>query len=901
MLNKVIKKSTSLDDTARIMDNSIETISMESEDGEEHFERLSLSERLASDLLADLTEKAKGKYTFRRSIGRGGMKLITEVHDKDTSRPVAVAELLDPSKKAQYSRFVREAKITANLEHPNIVPIHDIGVNADGTPYFTMKLLKGETLASIIKKLRDGEPEYVEKWTLARLLMVFRKICNGVGFAHTKDVVHLDLSPENVQVGQFGEVLVLDWGLAKVLGTEQLSDEPASEEVDRENYKDGMPLMTLDGDIKGTPGYMAPEQAAGKNTDRDKRTDIYSLGAILYTILTYDSPVETQHVDKMLSDTIEGRISPIRKNLVNHHIPSALIAVTLKAMRLDADRRYQTVRDMRKEIDAFMSGFSTEAEQASAITESLLFLKRHKASTAMAVIIFTMALFVSSMIIKEKRRQTGDWKRVYNESFLGKKYDLSQVKFTNEDISREVGAWKVDKDGLYAPQRGWMWLENVSVLGDIKVDIKVKTLGSSNLLLLAINSKLLKLSRPWHRPPGYTFQFGGFNSTNNILYKNNVVLKTDMSQKLIGENNNTEKYHTITMIRVGTDISVKVDGETKVNVTDMFPPIGRAFRRVGIKLLSDKIKIASLTVSRLTLPEKASPLIAGDVLVENLHFSEAVDKYLTIAEDFGTTIVAEKALAKAYFTAATKLKRNQAKYLRKIKFQIKLNFPNFRYDEQILEVDALKAWTNKDYKAAFEVIDELFKLNPKTSVIPKILQIGHSPLPENIGQELLKRIVKSANIQQLDISNYGLSDISELKGMKISMLDCSRNNLSELYPLVGMKLKVLDCSYNNIKNLESLKNIDVEELDCSYNSITELYPLSKSKLKSLNLLGNKISDVEVLNTIKTLEKLVVSCKTKNIEVLKKSESLKYISDSKNNLNMKNSKELFWKKCERKVN
>jgi len=895
-VKKAIKKVAGLEEDGRIINSSITTISLESDEGDDGQERFSLGAELASSLISDLTVKPSEKYTFHRSIGRGGMKLITEVHDKDTSRHVAVAELLDPSKKSQYSRFIREAKITGNLEHPNIVPIHDIGISENGTPYFTMKLLKGETLASILKKLKNGESEYVEKWTLTRLLMVFRKICNGIGFAHTKNVVHLDLSPENVQVGQFGEVLVLDWGLAKVVGVdeEHQADEENNQQIDRANYKDGMPLMTMDGDIKGTPGYMAPEQAAGKNTERDMRTDIYALGAILYSILTLEPPVQTKHVDKMLADTIEGRINPIRKNLTSHHIPSALIAVTLKAMRLDSDHRYQSVRDMRKEVDAFISGFSTEAEQASAFTESILFLKRHKVATAMGAIICVMMLFFGSMWIKEQRRLQGDWKLVFKESFVDGEHDMTQLVFTDEALTKETVGWKVGDDGLYAPRRGWAWLKNISVSGDVKVQLKVKTEGPSDLLLLSINSRIAKLARAWHRPPGYTFQFGGFNNTNNILFKGNVVQKTDMSQEML-ETANDSYYHTIIMTRIGPDIQVTVDGDEKVNVTDMFPPIGRAYNKIGLKSKSGKIKIESLSVSRLALPEKASPLIAGDVLVENTHFNEAVEKYMTIAENFETGIVAEKALAKAYFTAATKLPGDQSKLLRKIRIKIGLNFPNFIYHEEILEVDALKAWREKKYERSFDAIDKIFKINANTAVIPRILQIGHTPLPEQIGQELLKRIAKSQNISQLDISNYGLTEISEIKGMPISMLDCSRNNLRELYPLVGMKLKRLDCSYNMIKELESLKYVEVDELNCSYNSITELFPLRNSLLKSINLLGNKIEDIQVLNSISTLEKIVISTKTKNINILENSSTIKYISNSESGLNMDNSKELFWQK------
>ena len=877
------------------MNSSLNSITIDTENNLSSAEPSRLGKQLADSLIEDLTVKPANKYTFHRSIGRGGMKLITEVHDKDTSRQIAVAELLDPSKKMQYARFVREAKITGNLEHPNIVPIHDIGISENGTPYFTMKLLKGETLASVLKKLKDGDPEYVEKWTLTRLLMVFRKICNGIGFAHTKNVVHLDLSPENVQLGEFGDVLVLDWGLAKIIGDQDDLDEDfTDEDIDKASYQDGMPLMTMDGDIKGTPGYMAPEQAAGRNTERDVRTDIYALGAILYSILTYEPPVRTQQVDKMLADTIEGRINPIRKNLVRHHIPSAMIAVTLKALRLDAGRRYQSVREMRKEIDAFISGFATEAEQANAFKESILFLKRHRVAATLGTIIFAMFIFVWSLFIEEKRLQTADWKLVFNENFRTANYDISRLAFTDELLRYQTDPWKVTDEGLYCQKNGWIWLNDISVLGDVKIEIKVKLTGSADLLWLSINSKRSNLARRWNKPSGYTFQFGGFNSTSNVLYKSNVVQGIDMAMESV-DKVSQNIYHTIIMTRIGTEIVVSVDGIEKVNVTDMFPPTGRGFKEIGVKSMSGKIKIASLSISRLGLPEKASPLITGDVLVENLHFSEAVDKYITIAEDFGTGDVAEKALAKAYFTAATKLNGDQSKLLRKIKFKIELNFTKYKYNEEILEVDALKAWTEKKYNQAFIAVDKLLKLNADTAVVPKILQIAHTPLSEAVGQKLLNRIAQSKNIYHLDISNYGLSEISAIKGMPLSMLDCSRNNLRELYPLVNMQLKRLDCSYNSIKELESLKYVTVEELDCSNNNLTELFPLRNSLLTSLNILGNTVSDIEIINSIPTLEKVLLSIKTKNIESLKKSQSIEYISDNVSDINMENSKKIFWAK------
>jgi serine/threonine protein kinase len=890
-IKKIIKKVNIFEPPASTATQNIDTIVIDHEDQINMSEELSIEERLALELVPDLTVKSPSKYKFYHSIGRGGMKLIKKVYDKDTSRHIAVAELLNPEDKSQYARFIREAKITANLEHPNIVPIHDIGIDENGTPYFTMKLLRGETLASVLKKLKDGDPEYLEKWTLPRLLLVFRKICNGIGFAHTKNIIHLDLSPENVQIGQFGDVIILDWGLAKISGIDDEIDDNYDDEIDEEGYDNGLILKTVNGEIKGTPGYMAPEQAAGRNTERDQRTDIYALGSILYSILTYESPVQTRHVNKMLSDTIEGRINPIRKNLINRHIPSALIAVTLKAMRLDPNRRYQTVREMRKEIDAFISGFSTQAEHATLLTKIILFVKRHKLAVILTSIIFAMSIILIGLFLNEQKRLAGKWKLLYSENYNSNKCDLSSIYFKDSTLEKKTIPWKHCKNGLFTFHHNWMWLKNISLLNNLKIEATFKSSEPSSSLQIAFCANDEKISKTWFKPNGYTFQFGGFNRSNNVLYKGNIILATDMNQS----SNILEKEpmtHKITITKVESNIEICVDGEVKINATDIFPPIGKSYNKIGIKLFSNKIMLQDINLYRLSLPEKASPLIAGDALVENFHFEEAVKKYLTIAENYDTTQIAEKALAKAYITAATKLK-DPDDLLKKIKFKIKLNFPKYSFAEEILEVDALRAWRLKNYTNSLKSVKKLFELNKNTNVIAKMLQLPHNKLPNDIADNFLKYIAKTSNIVQLDISNYGLHDLSSIKNMKLIMLDCSKNNLTNLEDLKNMKLEVLDCSYNSLSTFKSLSKLKVKELNCSINPANYVEPLTKLPLTYLNLSGNKVFDVQELLKIKSLKQLVISPKTININVLK--GKIPLLSNLPYNINNPNSSKLFWEK------
>jgi serine/threonine protein kinase len=171
----------------------------------------------ADEAVPALSRGAPGKYTILEPLAEGGMKSILRARDTDTGRVVALARIRGEPGARAVRRFIYEARLVAGLQHPSIVPIHDLGVDAEGRPFFTMRLVAGESLADILKKLRAGLPGYAAAHPRAKLLSVFNRVCDAVAFAHARGVLHLDLKPSNIHVGKFGEVLVLDWGLAKLM------------------------------------------------------------------------------------------------------------------------------------------------------------------------------------------------------------------------------------------------------------------------------------------------------------------------------------------------------------------------------------------------------------------------------------------------------------------------------------------------------------------------------------------------------------------------------------------------------------------------------------------------------------------------------------------------------------
>ena len=361
----------------------------------------------------------QGKYTLVREIARGGMGQIYFGEDPQLERQVAV-KVSSVSEGGEDPRFAKEAKVLAQLAHPNIVPIHNIGVDAQGRPFYSMKLVKGRTLQAVLNSIRDGDASAIKDYQRTTLLTIFRKVCDAMMFAHSKGILHRDLKPENIMVGEYGEVLVMDWGLAKVLG-EQESDGAVNSRInDTGDYG-----MTMEGEVMGTPQYMSPEQAEGMVAELDQRSDIYSLGGILYAILTLRPPIEGTTLDEVLTKVKNGAISAMvtgrggkgsvavtAPSAMGAEIPEALQAVTLKAMSTDRSKRYARVELFAADIERYQSGFATQAEDAGAWKRMTLWVGRNKVLAGAAAAMLVVVSGFSAKVVVEGRKASAALERL---------------------------------------------------------------------------------------------------------------------------------------------------------------------------------------------------------------------------------------------------------------------------------------------------------------------------------------------------------------------------------------------------------------------------------------------------------------------------------------------------------
>lgn len=404
-------------------------------------------------------------------IARGGMGAIYRARQQALEREVAVKVMTRHADSPEMAeRFRREALVLGRLAHPNIVPVYDIGADDEGQLFYTMKLVKGRTLQAILHDLSSDDADTKQQHSLVSLLTVFRKVCDAMAFAHSQGVLHRDLKPDNIMVGEFGEVLVMDWGLAKMLHSEQKANsasEHSSFDIPASSFSG-----TLAGSVMGTPQYMSPEQAMGQIDELDERSDIFSLGGILYAILTLRPPVEGKTLDEVLEkvrtgsiisptemqagttakkarqrkgDVLEAKLIRPLPHAPNGRVPAALSAVVMKALRLEKARRYQNVAALSTDIESYQGGFATSAEQAGALRQITLLMLRHKMVTgALAALLVISSVFVVKVMASEQAARASESIAVQREGETRQALARSAI---SEQAARSSEALAVQREG----------------------------------------------------------------------------------------------------------------------------------------------------------------------------------------------------------------------------------------------------------------------------------------------------------------------------------------------------------------------------------------------------------------------------------------------------------------------
>ena len=438
---------------------------------------------------------AQPRYELRGEIARGGMGAVLEVYDPTLRRTIAMKVVrTDPEFRASgssgeaernQSRLIAEAQILAQLDHPGVVSIHELGRDARGHAYFTMKRVHGHDFGVVIRAHHAGDAQ----WRLARAVGVLARVCEAVAYAHQKGVIHRDLKPGNVMVGRFGEVFVMDWGLARVAGRAeapslpvQLTElppqadllldgqsgapasppapEPSIVHTDRESSRGAASssVDTLVGAVIGTPGYLAPEQARAELVDA--RADVYALGAMLYHLLAGRHPYAGQrklHSTELVQAVLAGPPAPLAR--VAPRAPEELVAIVEKAMARELGERSPSVLALAEDLDAWLEGRVVRAHRTGAWAELVKWVGRNRgAAAAVLAVVLGLVAIVTVQTLRRRDQERARQETAQRAEELRREDAHNRVALASAALSSgEIGHMRELLEGCPADLRGFAW------------------------------------------------------------------------------------------------------------------------------------------------------------------------------------------------------------------------------------------------------------------------------------------------------------------------------------------------------------------------------------------------------------------------------------------------------------
>jgi hypothetical protein len=752
-----------------------------------------------------------GHYLLLRRIAQGSMGVVFEALDRNLQRRVALKLLRTDQgvSTEDLARFRIESTAAARLRHPNIVPVYDVGVH-DGVDYYTMELVEGTTFDAWMRG---------DNRTFRQRATIIEQVARAIHHAHENGVVHRDLKPANVMIDAQGQPHVTDFGLART--------------VDNESG------VTMAGRTVGTPSFMSPEQAQGMPAG--PRSDVWGLGAVLYDALTGRPPFVGESAYVVMTSVVSD--DPIAPRRFDRAIPPELEAISLQCLEKDPEGRYVTAADLADDIKRWLDGEPVHARRVSPLKRNLKRLRKHRLPVALGLAAALVALTFAVYAAIELKLARADWITVYHGEFHAPA-DLDGLTFWDGRMEHEQPPWQVSQDGMLMRDPDWAWLKDVRIGGDVRVTATVAFV-EPDAIELCLGSRFERIPFAFWVPAGYSCQFAGYRGTVDFISRN-------PEPRIAGVNSaiasawRAAPTQTVTLLKRGERLELWVDGRLVQVDEDPLPLTGRGLDRIGVRTFAHRARLLSLSVERLALPEKSSPLVAGDALVEIGAFADAVERYRMIAHEHPGTPLAESALTRAYFSALRDPSGDAAAAT--VRAELDRDFPDCRYRGRLIELDALHAWQHRDYGEAVELLPRAFQLDPGSRAALRLVGAGPpASLDDRSAGELLRWIGATRGVRDLDLSSFGLPTLAGLEPLRPTSFVCSLNHIDSLAPLRGLPLETLRFDYNRVADLSPLAGMPVTTLTANNNAITDLAPLASCPaLATLDIGFNQVRSLEPL-------------------------------------------------------
>lgn len=767
------------------------------------------------------------RYEIGEVIAEGGMGLILNAREMTTQRMVAMKVMKSSLSETDVLRFIEEAQITGQLEHPNIVPLHELGVDENDQVYYTMKMVKGITLKAILDRLAAGDPETIGNYPLRRLLIILLRVCDAIALAHSKGVLHRDLKPANVMIGDFGEVQLMDWGLAKIMRrTEPAVAETGPGSVILSARQDAAEAgATLVGSVVGTPEYMSPEQAAGDGELLDERADIYALGSLLYHILALKKPISGETVEVMLEKVVTANFTPLAKlsressrnrksNPFPHcprgRIPDSLTAVATKALSLRREDRYESATAFRNEIDAYLGGFATAAERASFLKQVGLLIARNKGVTSVLAVCAVIFLVSGPIVFFRVRDER-------NRAFLA--LEIADKERTRAEKEKERAEAALDELQTAAPA----FFSEARALADQQ----------------KYSEALARVKRAIFLSPDvadYQLFAAHINEAMQDLpgaiegYKRVLELRPDTSARL--------------NLALCEDLLEENSGEL---------PLGtKLLRRLLDSVIAEKRSADSMFIARTlgreeeilkALFETQLKLIVSQEGWNDSRLERLQDQ--TFKLDLSDLSVPELSVLKGLPISVLVLSRSGA-----------------------LDLSPLAEFSLRDLDLSETAVSDLRPLSN--------MRLERLVLASTQVEDL--EPIRNMSLKELDISFTRVADLNPIKKLPLDSLALEGTHIVDYSPIMGMSLSNLNVRNTPFEDVAVLRRMPLKDLDLGKTNVNDISALGDMPLKTLVLSGcSKISDLSVLASCQELKELIVPSQIDDVAFLKALPKLERLS------------------------